>query len=57
MSKIDFLLHESAVGYAIFKVNMQADTIGNRLKEAEDTAEELSLFGTSDLRYERDWLD
>ena len=28
---VDYLLHESSVGYAIFKVAHQADTIGNRL--------------------------
>ncbi|CAD0107124.1 unnamed protein product [Aureobasidium uvarum] len=30
---VDYLLHESGVGYAIFKVRMQADSVGQRLKE------------------------
>ncbi|KAI9822331.1 MAG: snoRNP complex protein nop56 [Pycnora praestabilis] len=42
---IDFLLHESSVGYAIFQVVLQADTIGNRLKEVQDGAQDLARFG------------
>lgn len=30
---IDYLLHESSVGYAIFQVVQQPETVGNRLKE------------------------
>ncbi|KAI9659248.1 MAG: snoRNP complex protein nop56 [Trizodia sp. TS-e1964] len=45
MASIDFLLHESSVGYAIFQVVHQADTIGNRLKEVQDAAQDLSKFG------------
>lgn len=33
---VDYLLHESSVGYAIFQVVHQADTVGNRLKEVQD---------------------
>ena len=36
---VDFLLHESSVGYAIFKVVHQADTIGNRLKEVQQAVQ------------------
>ena len=60
---IDYLLHESSVGYAVclclcrlseiptanlakvFKVTMQADTIGNRLKEVQDKVQNLATFG------------
>jgi nucleolar protein 56 len=35
----DYLLHESAVGYAIFKVTHQVDTVGNRLKEVQDAVQ------------------
>ncbi|KAI9723719.1 MAG: snoRNP complex protein nop56 [Candelaria pacifica] len=42
---VDYLLHESSVGYAIFQVVHQADTIGNRLKEVQDAAQDLAKFG------------
>ncbi|KAK8217958.1 putative pre-rRNA processing nucleolar protein Sik1 [Phyllosticta capitalensis] len=42
---VEYLLHESPVGYAVFKVQHQADTIGNRLKEVQEKAAELSTFG------------
>ncbi|KAF2219991.1 hypothetical protein BDZ85DRAFT_321949 [Elsinoe ampelina] len=42
---VDYLLHESSVGYAVFKVTMQADSIGNRLKEVQQQSTELSKFG------------
>jgi nucleolar protein 56 len=42
---VDYLLHESSVGYAVFKVIHQPDTIGNRLKEVQDAAQDLSKFG------------
>lgn len=42
---IDYLLHESAVGYAIFHVEHQVDTIGNRLKEVQDAGQDLAKFG------------
>lgn len=44
-SNIDYLLHESSVGYAIFHVVHQADTIGNRLKEVQDAGQDLAKFG------------
>lgn len=43
---VDYLLHESSLGYAIFKVAMQADTVGNRLKEVQKNAADLAHFGT-----------
>lgn len=45
MSNIDYLLFESAVGYAIFQVVSQPETIGNRLKEVQDAAQDLAKFG------------
>ncbi|KAG9244326.1 pre-rRNA processing nucleolar protein-like protein Sik1 [Calycina marina] len=45
MAAVDYLLHESSVGYAIFEVVHQADTVGNRLKEVQDAAQDLSKFG------------
>lgn len=45
MADVDYLLHESAVGYAIFQVVHQADTIGNRLKEVQDAGQDLAKFG------------
>ena len=32
---VDYLLHESSVGFAIFQVVHQPDTVGNRLKEVQ----------------------
>ncbi|KAI0179647.1 pre-rRNA processing nucleolar protein-like protein Sik1 [Hypoxylon sp. FL1284] len=45
MTRVDFLLHESAVGYAIFKVVHQQDTIGLHLKEVQKAGQDLSKFG------------
>ncbi|KAI9708431.1 MAG: snoRNP complex protein nop56 [Bogoriella megaspora] len=45
MSQIDYLLHESSAGYAVFKVVMQADTAGNRLQEVQEKVEDLARFG------------
>lgn len=42
---IDYLLHESSVGYAIFSVVHQSDTIGNRLKEVQSSVQDLAKFG------------
>jgi nucleolar protein 56 len=41
----DFLLHEGPMGYAIFKVVHQVDTVGNRLKEVQHSAQDLAKFG------------
>ncbi|KAF2278409.1 Nop-domain-containing protein [Westerdykella ornata] len=45
MSSVDYLLNENSVGYAIFKVVHQPDTIGNRLKEVQDAVQDLAKFG------------
>jgi len=42
---VDYLLHESSVGYAIFSVKLQADTVGARLKEVQDAHQDLARFG------------
>ncbi len=42
---IDYLLHESSVGYAVFSVRLQSDTIGARLKEVQDAQTDLARFG------------
>jgi nucleolar protein 56 len=44
-ANVDYLLHESSVGYAILQVVHQADTIGNRLKEVQDASQDLARFG------------
>lgn len=42
---MDYLLHESSVGYAVFSVRLQSDTIGARLKEVQDAHIDLARFG------------
>jgi nucleolar protein 56 len=41
----NFLLHENPMGYSLFKVVHQVDTIGNRLKEVQDSTQDLAKFG------------
>ena len=36
---VDYLLHESAVGYAIFRTVFLPDTVGARLKEVQDSVQ------------------
>lgn len=45
MSTVDYLLHETSVGYGLFQVVLQPETIGNRLKEVQEAAQDLSRFG------------
>ena len=45
MAKVDYLLHESSVGYALFEVVHQADVVGNRLRAVRDAMIDLSRFG------------
>lgn len=33
------------MGYSLFKVTHQVDTIGNRLKEVQDSVQDLAKFG------------
>ena len=42
---VDYLLHESSVGYGIFQVVHQPDTVGNRLKDVQNAAQDLAKFG------------
>ncbi|KAL8951685.1 MAG: hypothetical protein Q9222_002365 [Ikaeria aurantiellina] len=42
---VDYLLHESSVGYAVFQVVHQPDTVGNRMKEVQDSVQDLAKFG------------
>ncbi|MCJ1415176.1 snoRNP complex protein nop56 [Xylographa parallela] len=42
---VDYLLHESSVGYAVFQVVHQADSVGNRLKEVQESVQDLAKFG------------
>ena len=42
---VDYLLHESSVGYAIFSVRLQSDTVGARLKDVQSAHTDLARFG------------
>lgn len=41
----DYLLFEGPMGYSLFKVALQGDTVGNRLKEVQEGLDDLSKFG------------
>lgn len=41
----DFLLHEGPMGYSLFKVVHQPESVGNRLKEVQDGVQDLAKFG------------
>lgn len=41
----DFLLFEGPMGYSLFKVNLQGDSVGNRLKEVQEGVDDLAKFG------------
>ncbi|KAK6536261.1 snoRNP complex protein nop56 [Arthrobotrys megalospora] len=45
MAAVDYVLLENAVGYSIFEVVMQPETIGNRLKEVQECVQDLAKFG------------
>lgn len=44
MANINYLLYESAAGYAIFQVVNQADSIGLQLKEVQNSLKNLATF-------------
>lgn len=44
MANINYLLYESAAGYAIFQVVNQADSIGLQLKEVQSSLKNLATF-------------
>ena len=39
---VDYLLHESSVGYAVFRTVLEPDTVGVRLKEVQDSVQVIS---------------
>ncbi|KAJ5888489.1 Nucleolar protein 56 [Penicillium taxi] len=41
----DFLLFESPMGYALCKVNIKGDAVGNRLKEVQEGVNDFAKFG------------
>ncbi len=41
----DFLLHEGPMGYSLFKVVHQPESVGNRLVEVQNGVQDLSKFG------------
>jgi hypothetical protein len=45
MANVNYLLYESAVGYAVFEVVYQADSVGLGLQEVRDSMRNLSRFG------------
>jgi len=45
MSQVDFLLFEQSIGYSLFQVVIQPETIGNRLKEVQEATQNLAKFG------------
>ncbi|KAF2011754.1 Nop-domain-containing protein [Aaosphaeria arxii CBS 175.79] len=42
---VDYLLSESPIGYAVYKVNIQADVVGAKLKEVQQSVQDLARFG------------
>ena len=45
MVTVNYLLFESAVGFAVFEVVHQADTVGLELPEVKDAMKSLDKFG------------
>ena len=41
----DYLLFEGPMGYSLFKVALQGDMVGNRLKEVQEGVNDLAKFG------------
>lgn len=44
MANINYLLYESAAGYAVFQVANQADSVGLQLKEVQSSLKNLATF-------------
>ncbi|KAK5108620.1 snoRNP complex protein nop56 [Meristemomyces frigidus] len=42
---VDYLLHESSVGYAVFAVKLSSDSVGSRTKEVQESHTDLARFG------------
>ena len=45
MGHVDFLLHEASLGYALFKVVHQQDSVGLHLKEVREASQDLAKLG------------
>lgn len=45
MSTVDYVLYEQSIGYSLFQVVSQPETIGNRLKEVQEASQDLAKFG------------
>ncbi|KAK9382554.1 uncharacterized protein V2V93DRAFT_365423 [Kockiozyma suomiensis] len=45
MSGVQYVLYEEPTGYALFKVSFPSDSVGARLKEVQEAANDLALFG------------
>ncbi|KAK9465154.1 hypothetical protein V1512DRAFT_228932 [Lipomyces arxii] len=45
MSGVQYLLYEEPTGYALFEVVLHPETIGARLKEVQESANDLAKFG------------
>lgn len=45
MANVNYILYDSAVGYGVFEVVHQADKVGMRLKEVQDSMTDLAKFG------------
>lgn len=45
MAAINYLLYEAPMGYGVFQIEHQPDSIGLRQKEAQETIADLSKFG------------
>lgn len=45
MANVNYLLFESAVGFSLFEVVHQADTVGLELPEVKDAMKDLDKFG------------
>ncbi|KAL2885101.1 Nucleolar protein 56 [Ceratocystis lukuohia] len=45
MTQVDYLLYDSVLGYALFKVVHQVDTVALRNKENQDSFQDLAKFG------------
>jgi hypothetical protein len=41
----DHLLFESSMGYSLYKTVHKGDAVGNRLKEVQDSVQDLAKFG------------
>jgi nucleolar protein 56 len=45
MTTVDYVLFEQSIGFSLFQVVAQPETIGNRLKEVQEASQDLAKFG------------